>query len=153
MAVVKQLCKAHLLNPKLHLALALFVVLAVTLAPDPTGNGKPNFTPFRNSGGPLDLWGNVGLFLPLGVLAGVIPEQQTRPAWARVLLVFGAGLLISVLIETTQFWLPTRCADVDDVICNSSGALLGAILALTLRIGPGHKTYARSLATSGFEQQ
>jgi glycopeptide antibiotics resistance protein len=153
MAVVKQLYKAHALNPKLLLALALFVVLALTLAPDPNGSGKSNFTPFRNSGGPLDLWGNVGLFLPFGVLAGIIPEQKTRPAWARVLLVLGAGLLISVLIETTQFWLPTRSADIDDVICNSSGALLGAILALTFRIGPGHKIYAHGLATPRFEQQ
>ena len=70
-----------------------------------------------------------------------------------MLLVLGAGLLISVLIETTQFWLPTPSADVDDVICNSSGALLGAILALTFRIRPGYQIYARSLATSRFEQQ
>ena len=55
MAIVKQLCKAHALNPKLYLALALSVVLAVTLAPDTTGNGKSNFAPFRNRGGPLDL--------------------------------------------------------------------------------------------------
>ena len=39
------------------------------------------------------------------------------------------GLVFSVGIETVQFFLPTRAADVNDVFWNAVGALLGALLA------------------------
>jgi VanZ family protein len=46
------------------------------------------------------------------------PGTENAPGLRRVLLVFGAGLLLSALIETAQLWLPTRCTDVNDVIFN-----------------------------------
>ncbi len=134
-----------------YLILVSLIVLAVTMTPSAVskGNrlGKVNLVPLRRHGAALtcvvvqcdkspakvrsmviDLFGNVGLFLPFGLLAGMALEQKKRAAWTRLLLVFVAGLLLSTFIETTQFWLPTRSADVDDVIFNSSGALLGAML-------------------------
>lgn len=127
MTTLKQLCRGVMFDPKFYLALAALIVLLVTLAPNPTGNGKPNLVPLRNSGGPVDLLGNIGLFLPLGVLASIVLERKMRLSWARILLVFGAGVLFSALIETAQAWLPTRSADVDDIIFNACGALLGAM--------------------------
>ncbi|WP_029088409.1 VanZ family protein [Brevibacterium album] len=72
---------------------------------------------------------NVLLFLPLGVLL--------RWLWARgILWSTAAGLLISLLIETTQLtgvWGVYPCAyrlfDVDDLMANTTGALLGGIAA------------------------
>jgi len=72
---------------------------------------------------------NVLLFVPLGVLL--------RGYWRRSLLVScAAGLAVSLLIEASQatgLWglypCPYRTADVDDLITNTAGALLGALLA------------------------
>lgn len=72
---------------------------------------------------------NVVLFVPWGVLARRFAG----------LSLFGAtvsGLLLSLLIETTQYtgWFGLvgcsyRVGDVDDVLTNTAGALVGAVLA------------------------
>ncbi len=128
MTAIRRLYREHIFDPRFYLVPTLLIVLLLTLTPNPTGNGKPNLVPLRNSGGPVDLLGNIVLFLPIGVLLSMALKRETHSTWARVLLVFGAGLLFSAFIETTQLWLPTRSADVDDVIFNSCGALLGAML-------------------------
>ena len=72
---------------------------------------------------------NVVLFLPLGVIV--------RRYFSRgVLVATVAGLLVSGLIEATQYtgiWgiygCAFRLADVDDLIFNTSGALIGALIA------------------------
>ncbi|MGL3807269.1 VanZ family protein [Paeniglutamicibacter sp. R2-26] len=72
---------------------------------------------------------NVVLFLPLGVLA---------VRWARVGFLGAVllGGLASVLIETTQYTgvfglydCAYRVTDIDDVIANTAGAVIGALLA------------------------
>jgi VanZ family protein len=127
MTNLKQLCREFTLDPRFHLALTLLVILVVTLTPNPTGNGGSNLSPLRNKGGAIDLWGNVGLFLPFGITASIALQRKTRLNWTHIWLILGAGLLLSILIETAQAWLPTRSADVDDVIFNACGALLGAM--------------------------
>ena len=73
---------------------------------------------------------NVLLFLPLGFFLRVLGGRG-------ILIAGAAGLLISGIIETTQLtgvWGLFPCAyrvfDVDDLIANTSGALLGSLLAL-----------------------
>lgn len=75
---------------------------------------------------------NVLLFLPLGFLLRVLGGRGILTAGL-------AGLVVSGLIETTQLtgvWGIFPCAyrvfDVDDLIANTSGALLGSLLALTV---------------------
>ncbi|MGW9114254.1 VanZ family protein [Microbacterium sp. NPDC055683] len=76
---------------------------------------------------------NVLLFAPLGFFL--------RLVWRRGVVVSTiAGFAVSLAIETTQLtgvWGIYPCAyrffDVDDLIANTSGALLGAILSLALR--------------------
>jgi len=53
----------------------------------------------------------------------------TSPLIARVLMATIAGAGLSVIIELTQLSLH-RVADIDDVILNGSGALLGALVGL-----------------------
>lgn len=69
--------------------------------------------------------GNTAMFMPLGVL---IPAVR---AHVSALLVGGAALLLSTVIELTQLAISLllghayRTANVDDVILNVAGALLG----------------------------
>ncbi len=71
------------------------------------------------------LIGNIVMFMPLGVL---VPVLRGRPGW---LPVFGWALLLSGGIELTQLAISLllgfgyRTANVDDVITNVAGALLG----------------------------
>lgn len=61
---------------------------------------------------------NVLLFVPLGVLA-----VAWRGRWWHGILL---GLAVSAAIETTQLlFLPTRVADVRDVVANTLGAAVG----------------------------
>lgn len=75
-------------------------------------NGNPKVTP-------LDIFFNIILLLPLGVLlAGVLPSF-------RLGKIFFIGLLISLIIETLQYVLLKGVAQFDDLIHNSFGCVLG----------------------------
>jgi glycopeptide antibiotics resistance protein len=95
-----------------------------------------NLTPFATIGSALSLgpdwpqfWillGNIAAFVPLGVFVGLTwPE---RSSWRRA---FVLSLAATVAIEATQLGLsllmgyPYRNADIDDVIVNTAGGLLG----------------------------
>jgi glycopeptide antibiotics resistance protein len=154
------------------LILASLAVLAITLMPSTVSatnqTGQVHWVPFHHNGPTfyclavgcdrppetvratlLDFFGNLALLIPFGALMTAAMQQKTRTFWARVLMVFCAGLLFSLVIETTQYWLPTRSSDVDDVILNSTGAVMGALLFPVLQAG--NKliiVYQRSLGTS-----
>ena len=72
------------------------------------------------------LIGNVLAFVPLGLLAPAVDRRWD--GWIRVLAL---GLIASTAIELSQLaWdlfvgLPWRAADVDDVIVNAAGTVLG----------------------------
>jgi glycopeptide antibiotics resistance protein len=128
-------------------ALALGIWLAfgllLTLQPIEPPPGlivEPNFVPFRtlaiyldNTGSPFwmgQLIGNLLLLLPLGLLGPIaIPAMN---GWLRVFLV---ACLASLAIEAAQLWIPNRMADVDDVLLNVSGALIGFGVFRFLRLG------------------
>ena len=80
---------------------------------------------------------NVALFVPLGAFVRYLRG-------ARVVTATAAGLGVSLLVELTQLtgnWFAYPCAyrvfDVDDLITNTTGALLGALLAPALVLVPG----------------
>lgn len=72
------------------------------------------------------LIGNIGAFVPLGVLAPMLSPRWR--SWPRALLL---GLLASSLVEATQLvaslamGFPWRVADVDDLLLNTLGTLIG----------------------------
>jgi glycopeptide antibiotics resistance protein len=72
--------------------------------------------------------GNVLLLLPVGLFGPIALPLLGR--WWRVLLV---AIVISASIEVAQLFIPERSADVDDVMINAIGALLGYWLLLLLR--------------------
>jgi len=69
-----------------------------------------------------NIFGNVVLFIPLPILMASVTGLRSR----RWLL--GIAVLISVLIEVTQYIWRIGIPDIDDVILNSTGALLGLAL-------------------------
>ena len=79
-----------------------------------------------NLGSPFwmrNLFGNLGLLFPLGLLGPIALPVLGR--WWRLGLV---AILYSGTIEFTQLFIPDRSADVDDVIVNVTGALLGFVV-------------------------
>ncbi len=69
---------------------------------------------------------NVILFYPGGLMAtSALPK--TWPRWINVLLVFLFFLLFSVGIEWFQYATGSGRAEIDDVLHNGMGALLGCI--------------------------
>lgn len=76
---------------------------------------------------------NVVMFVPLGVLGTLLArpsDEDAREHLARTLLRAAAwGAALSTLIETAQLlWLPSRVPTVQDVVMNTTGAVLGALL-------------------------
>lgn len=88
------------------------------------------FALFRDSGtwfGPLfDSLGNLAFFLPLGVLTYILLENHRR---AIALVVVVVGALTSATVETLQYVFALGHSDVTDLIFNTVGALLGAVIA------------------------
>ena len=76
-------------------------------------------------------FGNLLLLLPVGLFGPIAIPWLSR--WWRVLLV---ALVLSACIETAQLFIPERSADVDDVMVNAVGALLGYWLLLLIRLQP-----------------
>lgn len=70
-----------------------------------------------------NLFGNLFLLLPLGLLGPI-----ALPALGRWWLMLPLALLVSLSIELAQFRIPDRSADIDDVIVNVAGALLGYVI-------------------------
>ena len=68
---------------------------------------------------------NVFLFFPLGLtLSNALPLKWHR--WLRIILTTFVGCALSAGIEYAQYRYALGMAEVDDVICNTLGAFLGA---------------------------
>jgi glycopeptide antibiotics resistance protein len=80
----------------------------------------------------INLVGNLALLAPLGFILPVI-DVKARSAFKILALAF----VISFCIECSQYLLATRVSDIDDVILNVLGALIGfAAFKLICRIPP-----------------
>jgi glycopeptide antibiotics resistance protein len=136
-----------------RLALALLVVYLVVIAvltlrpvgADADSAVRLNLRPWATIGKALQLGpgsfpfrilvGNLLAFVPLGLL---LPAASRRIAWPLVIL---AGLALSVAIELTQYGASLyvghgyRAADIDDVIVNVAGTIIGLALLGTLQVG------------------
>ena len=78
------------------------------------------------------LVGNLVLLLPVGLLAPI--AFPALNGWIRIFLV---ALALSVAIEVAQLWIPNRMPDVDDVLLNVAGAMLGYAILSVARLGSG----------------
>ena len=134
------------MRPLAGFLLALWLIggLVLTLEPAHPLAGQvvdDNLVPFhtlaiywRNLGSEFwmrNLFGNLGLLLPLGLLGPIAVPALDR--WWRLALL---AILYSVAIELIQLVVPDRSADVDDVIVNVAGALLGFAMWRAVRRRP-----------------
>jgi glycopeptide antibiotics resistance protein len=94
------------------------------------GTREPNLSPFRTissylHGQPLSLiallnvLGNVALFVPIGFLIPLVFRAVTWPGVLAVAVVLGLA------IEGTQMGLRVGIFDIDDVILNALGVMIG----------------------------
>lgn len=108
---------------------------------DLTIHGGVSLLPFRtiliySSGGTasellINIWGNIGMFLPIGFCVPLLWEKRETFRWALL-----CGFSVSFLIELLQLF-SFRTTDVDDLILNTLGACLGWLaFALLNRLFP-----------------
>lgn len=136
---------------KLNLQIGVFMlyitaVIAITLFPieldtsDLAGMGydyEYNFVPFSgiisslSDGGKyavMSVVGNIIMFMPLGFLVPLLFDKSRQMKFWQFMIIF---LLSTVFIEFMQFLIGLmiqfkyRCVDIDDVILNFAGALIG----------------------------
>ncbi|MBT2636722.1 VanZ family protein [Bacillus sp. ISL-39] len=72
--------------------------------------------------------GNIILFVPLGFMIALKFKKLNS-----VLSVGLVGLLSSACIELVQLLLPIRAIDVDDIILNTLGSIIGFLVLKTLK--------------------
>ena len=84
----------------------------------------------------FDLWSNFVAYLPLGLLLALGWLRDGHRPLPTLLKAALCGSLLSLLMECIQYGLPVRVPSRHDWIMNSTGALVGALVALLLlRLG------------------
>jgi len=79
----------------------------------------------------FDLAINIFGYAPLGVLAVFALYPNVRGSWTVPIAVIG-GALLSGAMEAVQTYLPSRVASNLDLLTNTAGVLLGAIIGVLL---------------------
>lgn len=72
---------------------------------------------------------NVVVFVPIGLLVGWLFRSMT---WRKVLIIGGS---ISIMVEGLQYFYERGFAEVDDVIHNTVGCLIGFGIYSIVRVG------------------
>jgi VanZ family protein len=95
----------------------------------------PRFTYDR-----VEFMANVGLFVPVGVF--LVLMFGARFWWLAAI----SGFALTSAIETAQRSIPGRVSDPRDIVANTSGALIGVVLALVLTMPATLRRRRRRLA-------
>ncbi|HEY1532198.1 MAG TPA: VanZ family protein [Galbitalea sp.] len=137
-ALVRLARRRTAFGPSALVAVLLWLAAAAWLTMEPGDAGRINLVPF-SFGSDASLFepvSNVLLFVPLGLLL--------RSFGWRLLAVVGTGLAVSLIIEVTQYLVNMgRTADINDLVENTIGTLLGSLVAVLLgRMANGRHTTA-----------
>lgn len=128
------------------LGVCVLAILLITLTPSPVDQpvaallnrvlielherGLPTFIGYRK----IEFGANIALFVPIGFFVALLLPARL---WWITLLV---GPLLSGTLEGTQLLLlPARYASLNDILANTTGAVLGAIAAILLRMLVNHR--------------
>ena len=89
-----------------------------------------NLVPFdmiAEQGFTLNVWGNILMFIPLGLYLAyfIIPFRFYK--------VFGAIVGTSFAIEVLQYVFQRGASDIDDLLLNTAGGLIGVLIYLALK--------------------
>jgi glycopeptide antibiotics resistance protein len=71
----------------------------------------------------INLFGNIVVFMPVGILLPCICKKAD--SYAAMLI---TAITLPVIVETVQYYTRTGVADVDDVLLNFIGIILGFLL-------------------------
>ena len=111
----------------------VFLVFCSTVIFRPTGETRQyDFHPFWSYDRPellVENIMNVIVFIPIGMILGSL--LRVKGSWLVALLI---GCSISVTIEALQFWFIKGFSEVDDVMHNTLGCLIGFGFMIILRI-------------------
>ena len=90
-----------------------------------------NLTPFdmiSQQGFTLNVWGNILMFIPLGLYFANFMKQF------RFWKVLGAIGGTSLSIEVLQYILKRGVSDIDDLLLNTTGGFIGILIYLVLKV-------------------
>ena len=129
--------------------IAAFIILCATILNRTPGDYELILTPFATFIAARqqpelyrEMLMNVFLFFPLGLtLSNALPRRWHR--WLRISLTTFVGCILSAGIEYTQYRYALGMAEVDDVICNTLGAFLGAVSLLAAHAIEKHREKVR----------
>lgn len=76
----------------------------------------------------MNIIGNITMFIPVGIVWPVCFKQLKN---IGLTVLAGAGF--TLLIEITQLPFYQRCSDVDDIILNTTGVAIGALIYFGIR--------------------
>ena len=76
----------------------------------------------------LDSMVNFIGFMPFGVVLAIVLRTAQRSRGRILLVTIVAGFALSLVIELTQAWLPSRDSSLRDLLLNAAGAPVGAWL-------------------------
>ncbi len=79
----------------------------------------------------FDTLANLFAYLPFGFFVSLISRE--RSAGSRLALGCAAGAALSFFMETLQMYLPPRDANAVDLLANTAGSAVGALLGLLFR--------------------
>lgn len=120
---------------------AVFLLKLLLFSRTPGSERSVNLIPFASIadylGGPANvrrfafanLAGNILVFVPLGAYLAFL--RRRSGIWSSVLIVAGT----SAAVEVLQFAFAVGTSDIDDVILNCAGGLLGVLVVVALRRG------------------
>ena len=90
----------------------------------------------------LEFLANIALFIPFGVFLVLLFGR--RMWWLAIVL----GVVMTLGIEFAQQFIPNRVPDTRDLVSNSLGAVIGAVLALALTASKARRMRVRGSARS-----
>ena len=99
---------------------------------------------FRKSGqGPVETLSNIAVFVPFGFFLGEWLASSNRPgSWRRVGLVTLAAFGLSLCIECLQLVLHVGFFEVTDLVMNTVGGGVGALISAGVRKVVGERSHA-----------
>jgi glycopeptide antibiotics resistance protein len=83
---------------------------------------------FEFGGSVKDYWQNILLFIPLGISLAMMCDRKQLSTPAILAVACLVSILTSSAVEIIQLSLSSRVSNVTDIICNSLGGTLGAVL-------------------------